>query len=130
MVAQPVPVYSMSCFNLPHGLSEHLNMLIRKFWWGCKDGQRKPNWVSWEVMTMPKVWVGWVLKIFELFNLSILARQSWRISKNPETLSARILKAVYFPECSLLEAILGSHPPQIWRAVSDGRDMLDQGLSG
>ena len=45
-VAQAIPVYSMSCFKLPRGLCEHLNMLIRKFWWGSKNGQRKPHWVS------------------------------------------------------------------------------------
>lgn len=42
-VAQAVPVYSMSCFKLPRGLCEHLNMLIRKFWWGSKDGHHKPH---------------------------------------------------------------------------------------
>ena len=45
-VAQAVPVFSMSCFKLPRGLCEHLNMLIRKFWWGSKEGKRKPHWVS------------------------------------------------------------------------------------
>lgn len=44
------------------------------------------------------------------------------------SLSARILKSVYFPNCSLLEAELGSHPSQIWRAVLDGRDVLAQGI--
>lgn len=33
-VAQAVSVYSMSCFKLPRGICEHLNMLIKKFWWG------------------------------------------------------------------------------------------------
>ena len=41
-VAQAVPVFSMSCFKLPRGMCEHLNMLIRKFWWGSKEGKRKP----------------------------------------------------------------------------------------
>ena len=45
-VAQGVPVFSMSCFKLPRGLCEHLNMLIRKFWWGSKNGERKTAWVS------------------------------------------------------------------------------------
>lgn len=30
-VGQAVPVFSMSCFKLPRGLCEHLNMLIQKF---------------------------------------------------------------------------------------------------
>ena len=33
-VAQAIPTYSMACFKLPHGLCEHINGLIRKFWWG------------------------------------------------------------------------------------------------
>lgn len=39
-VALAVLVYCMSCFKLPRGLCEHLNMLIKKFWWGSKDGHR------------------------------------------------------------------------------------------
>ena len=38
-VAQSVPVYSMSCFKLPRGLCEHINSLVRKFWWGSKEGK-------------------------------------------------------------------------------------------
>ena len=73
-VAQAVPVFSMSCFKLPRGLCEHLNMLIRKFWWGSKEGKRKPHWVSWETMTQPKDMGGLGFKDFELFNLAMLAR--------------------------------------------------------
>ena len=40
-VAQAVPVYSMSCLKLLCGLCEHLNSLIRKFWWGSKEGKEE-----------------------------------------------------------------------------------------
>ena len=43
-VAQAIPVYSMSCFKLPRGLCSHINSIICKFWWGCKQGERKPTW--------------------------------------------------------------------------------------
>ena len=42
------------------------------------------------------------------------------------SLSARVLKAVYYPQCTLLEAELGTRPSQIWRAILDGRDILAQ----
>ena len=127
-VAQAVPVYSMSCFKLPRGLCEHLNMLIRKFWWGSKEGKRKPHWVSWKTMTQPKGMGGLGFKDIEIFNLALLAKQAWRLLQNQESLSARILKSVYYPNTSIMHAPLGSHPSQIWRAAVEGRDVLKQGL--
>jgi hypothetical protein len=72
-VAQAIPVYSMACFRLSRGLCEHINSLIRQFWWGSKNGKRKPCWVSWEVMTRPKHLGGLGFRDIELFNLSLLA---------------------------------------------------------
>ena len=47
-VAQAVPTYSMGCFRLPRGLCQAINAMIRRFWWGSKEGKRKTCWVSWE----------------------------------------------------------------------------------
>jgi hypothetical protein len=82
VATQAVLVYSMSCFRLPRGLCEHLNMLIRKFWWGSKDGHCKSSRVSWE-LTHPKSMSGLGFKDFELFNLVLLTKQSWRIPQCP-----------------------------------------------
>jgi hypothetical protein len=46
-VTQAVPIFLMACFKLPRGLCEHINAMIRKFWWGSRAGERKPIWVSW-----------------------------------------------------------------------------------
>ena len=45
-VAQAIPVFSMSCFRLPRGLCENITSIIRQFWWGSKQGRRKPSWVA------------------------------------------------------------------------------------
>ncbi|XP_073362839.1 uncharacterized protein [Aegilops tauschii subsp. strangulata] len=127
-VAQAIPTYSMACFKLSRGLCEHINSLLRKFWWGSKQGQRKPTWVSWETMCKPKFMGGMGFRDIELFNLALLARQVWRILQEPNSLSARVLKARYFPDGSILEATLGAHPSQVWRSLIEGRDVLALGL--
>jgi len=127
-VAQVVPIFSMFCFRLSRGLCQHIDGLLRGFWWGSKEGKRRTCWVAWEDMTKPKNMGGLGFRDIELFNLALLARQAWRILQEPQALSSRVLKAVYFPETDFLEAELGPSPSRIWRAVIDGKDVLKQGL--
>jgi hypothetical protein len=126
--AQAIPTYSMSCFRLPRGLCKHINGLLRNFLWGSKEGKRKPCWVAWEEMVKPKFFGGLGFRDIELFNLALLAKQTWRILEDVSSLSVRILEAVYFSECDFLEAELGSALSRIWRAILDGREVLEQGL--
>lgn len=64
----------------------------------------------------------------ELFNLALLARQVWRLLQDPESLSARVLRARYFPEGNILDAALGAHPSQVWRSLMEGKELLVLGL--
>lgn len=77
---------------------------------------------------MPKYMGGLGFRDTELFNLAMLAKQGWRIFQEPDALSARILKVVYFPTVDVLQSELGSHPSQVWRAVHAGLSVLKQGL--
>jgi hypothetical protein len=79
-------------------------------------------------MIMPKFLGGMGFHDIELFNLALLAKRAWRILQEPASLSARILKAVYFPQGDFLRANLGSTPSKIWRLVLDGREVLQLGL--
>jgi hypothetical protein len=95
---------------------------------GFQDGGRKTCWVSWENMTKPKFLGALGFRDIELVNIALLSREVWRLIQSPHTLSARVLKAVYFPDLEFLRAELGSHPSQIWQAILDGREVLKPGL--
>jgi hypothetical protein len=66
----------------------------------------------------------------ELFNIALLARRAWRLLTSPNTLSARILKVVYYPNHDILTTKLDTRQSKIWRAISERREMLsDSALS-
>ncbi|GJM91853.1 hypothetical protein PR202_ga08271 [Eleusine coracana subsp. coracana] len=127
-VAEAVPTYSISCFRLPRGHCQHIDGLLRNFWWGSKDGTRRTCLVGWDQMTKPKYLGGLGFRDIELFNLALLTRQAWRILKEPESMSMRVLKSVYYPDGSFLEVMVGSSPSHVWRTIVDGKDVLTQGI--
>ena len=53
-VAQAIPTYTMSCFQLPKSLYEDLEKLMRSFWWGQKHQETEMAWVGWKTMCKPK----------------------------------------------------------------------------
>ena len=53
-VAQAIPTYTMSYFQLPQGLCEDLESMTRNFWWGQKQHESKMAWVGWKQMCYPK----------------------------------------------------------------------------
>ena len=123
-VAQAIPTHSMSCFKLPRGLCKHIDGVLRDFWWGSKEGKHRTCWVAWDNMSKPKHMGGLGFRNIELFNLALLARQAWRLLHDPSSLSARVLKAAYFPVGDLLDVEVGSPSSKVWRSVVDGIQML------
>ena len=45
-MAQSIPTYTMSVFQLPLKLCDELDDLCAKFWWGQMGNDRKIHWKS------------------------------------------------------------------------------------
>lgn len=67
-------------------------------------------------------------KDFASFNIALLANQFWRLINNPNALWAKVLKGLYFPNSSPLEAPRGSTPSWIWCSLLEGKDLLHKGI--
>lgn len=85
---------------------------------GSNNGERRVAWVSWEVMIRPKFMGGLGFRDLVLFNLALLARKACWLLMEPNSLSARILKSVYYKHTGILDASLGSH--RLIRRLGDG----------
>jgi hypothetical protein len=126
--AQAIPTFAMSCFDLTKTLCDQMSSIICRFWWAQQENVNKLHWLSWETLTKPKAEGGLGFRDLYGFNVAMLARQAWRMLVNPESLCARVLKAKYFPETSILEAKPVSGMSYTWQSILKGLDLLKEGV--
>ncbi|CAN1752567.1 Uncharacterized mitochondrial protein AtMg00310 [Linum perenne] len=120
-------MYAMTSFLIPKQNIKNLNEIIGDFWWGKVDDKKKIHWVSWEKLCLPKEKGGRGFKDSETFNHALLAKQTWRFLQDPVLLLAKIYKAKYYPNSSLMQAGKGSNPSWDWRGILKGRDIIRVG---
>lgn len=78
-VAQAIPTYTISCFQLPKVLCEDLEGMMRNFWWGQKEEEAKMTWVGWKKMCKSKVQGGMGFAICKLGDYSQI-HQLWLLT--------------------------------------------------
>ena len=127
-VAQAIPTYAMSCFDLTKSLCEETSTMICRYWWNHQDEKNKCHWISWEQMTRAKQDGGMGFRDLHIFNMAMLARQSWRLLQNPDSLCCTVLKAMYFPDCSILNAEAKPAMSYSWRSILRWLELLKEGI--
>lgn len=127
-VIQAIPSYVSSIFLLPISLCEEIERLMNKFWWlSNMEKSSGIRWLAWDKMCSPKKFGGMGFKQIKEFNIALLGKQIWRLLTVPHSFVARMLKARYFPACSVLNAGLGNNPSYVWRSVLAARDPIISG---
>jgi hypothetical protein len=71
-------------------LCQHIDGLLRGFWWSDDEGKRRTYWVAWDTMVQPIYLGGLGFKDLEMFYVALLEKQSRRILVDRSSLSARI----------------------------------------
>jgi hypothetical protein len=102
--------------------------MICRFWWAQQENENKTHWLSWEKLTRSKKDGGLGSRDLYGFNLAMLAKQGWRMLTNPDSLCARVLKAKYFPNCSILKAETMPGISYTWRSILKGVKLLKEGV--
>ena len=123
-VANAIPTYSMSCFLYPKKTCQEIDSIIANCWWGEKDGKKKIHWKAWEKVTERKGEGGLGFKDFQNFNLALIGKQCWRLMIEADQLWARIIKGIYFPNSSFLNAKKGPRASWAWSSLLEGREIF------
>ena len=98
-VAQSIPTYTMSCFKLPKTWCTDLQSTISNFWWGQRNSEHKIHWTKWSKVCQQKSHGGLGFKDLQAFNLTLLAKQGWRLLQNTTSLFYRLLMQGIFLIC-------------------------------
>ncbi|KQK16103.2 hypothetical protein BRADI_1g26757v3 [Brachypodium distachyon] len=64
----------------------------------------------------------------ETFNQALLARQAWRLIDKPTSLCARVLKAKYYPNGSLVDTVFTGNTSSSWQAIEFGLELVKKGI--
>ena len=83
--------------------------------------------MKWDELTKSKLEGGIGFRDISMFNDSSLAKQAWRLLKNPESLFYKVFKARFFPNCTIMEAKHISGGSHAWNSILHGRDVLLRG---
>ncbi|XP_024157591.1 uncharacterized protein LOC112165325 [Rosa chinensis] len=126
-VAQAIPTYSMSVFQLPIGVCKKFQAKVSKFWWGKGGGTKGVHWCSWDNLCNRKEDGGLGFRDLRAFNQAMLAKTVWRIFWGQNSLVSALLQAKYFPGTCFLNASLGRTPSAIWRGLMWGKQVIDMG---
>lgn len=75
-------------------------------------------------MTQRKNEGGMGFRDFQFQNIAFLAKQAWRLIREPTSLWARVVKAIYFPHKNFLEATRSSKSSWMWTTLIEGKDFI------
>ncbi|KAK1361049.1 hypothetical protein POM88_045523 [Heracleum sosnowskyi] len=88
-VVESLPVYWLSIFKLPKGISKHMERLRRDFYWSHykttgSQNKKKMHLVAWEKICSPKKAGGLGLVSFETKNMALLSKwcSKWRLDRD------------------------------------------------
>ncbi|XP_041020403.1 uncharacterized mitochondrial protein AtMg00310-like [Juglans microcarpa x Juglans regia] len=117
----------MAVFKLSWSLLKEINKVMRNFWWGQIENERKIHWISWNSMGKSKDAGGLVFKDLHSFKLATLAKQGWKLLHHPQALASHVLKTKYFLHGDFFQAKSRSKPSFIWRSILAARELLNNG---
>ena len=127
-VAMAIPNHVMACFKLPVGTCKEMEQVISQFWWRGQSRTKRCHWVAWDKMTMSKKCGGLGFRDLICFNLSMLAKISWPVLHNPNSVLAQLLRDKYFHATSFLKANRRNKSSWGWKGILLGRQVLLCGL--
>ena len=127
-VAQSIPTYTLSAFNVPANNCNKLDVATRWFWWKPKDrGSKYIAWTSWDKLCCPKKFGGLGFKKTKEMNLALIAKFAWFVASDRQSLCMDVLRSKYKVNSGWLTADLVAAASPTWRAIEEAKKLVAKG---
>ena len=123
-----LPTYVMSTFMLLLEICENLASAIAQFWWSSNPTKRRIRWAKWENVCLSREEGGIGFCMIHEFNLTLFAKQLWRLVQYHFSLVARVLRRRYYRLSSPLRVNSASSPSYVWTSIFAVRKLLLLGI--
>ncbi|CAI8603429.1 unnamed protein product [Vicia faba] len=108
-------------------MCQEIEILISKFWWGAKEGEKKIHWMRWKRLERSKKVGRMGFRGFSEFNQNLLGNHFWRLMKEEGSLFERVFKSRYYPKCSIMESKTNYNPNYVWRSILSSKELIQRG---
>ncbi|XP_026422703.1 uncharacterized protein LOC113318700 isoform X1 [Papaver somniferum] len=127
-VLDTVSNHVMSMLKFPKGLVNKIDKFRRDFLWGGDKDSRKMHNINWLTVCSPVVNGGLGVRDLDFDNMALLAKMAWRVSKNPESEVASLLKAKYIKDSDFWSSKSKNGCTTCWRSLVKGKDIIKGSL--
>jgi hypothetical protein len=78
-VLNAIPIFYLSYLKIPVLVWKKIRRIQMEFLWGSRRGQKRINWIKWDVVCLPKKRGDLGVRDVRIINISLLAKWRWRL---------------------------------------------------
>jgi hypothetical protein len=129
LVAQALPTYTFSTFNVPNTVCDKLDVVTRRFLWNPKKESGKfITWKAWDQLCQPKQLGGLKFKKAKRFNEALLAKLSWMVISKRVSICMQALRSKHKVRHDWLRREPIKNASKTWQAIEKMKKLLLKGV--
>ena len=123
-VLESIPIYYLSLFKAPISVCNHIESLLRKFFWEGVEEGKKDHLLGWDIVSRSKSKGGLGIGNISKRNEALLGKWLWRFPLEQESFWCSIIRSKYGLNDNGWDSNLVSRGTfrNPWKAISNGLD--------
>lgn len=120
-----IPTFFMGFCLLPKGVTNHIDKVSKKFFWGHSADERKMHFFNWEKYGLQKEFGGLGIHNAEMINKSLICKLVWRFLDEEDAMWTQLLLAKYLKDSTYWTIVLNPKNSAIWNSMLEVRPILE-----